>query len=189
MNYFDDEANVEAYIRMAEGYDGRAFVEVLKDLLPKGAKVLELGMGPGVDLLLLEEAGFQVSGSDRSKVFLERFRAAHPEADLLQLDAVTLETGRKFDCIYSNKVLIHLSQGELRESFHRQADLLNPGGLLLHTFWYGEGEEEHDGLRTTYHTRETLTEALRDAFDIQAFARYAEIEPGDSFYIILKRNK
>ena len=53
MSYYNDKKNVEEYIRMAEGYDGRAFVDLLKGMLPKGASVLELGMGPGKDLLLL----------------------------------------------------------------------------------------------------------------------------------------
>ena len=187
MSYYDDKNNVEEYIRMAEGYDGHEFVEMLKGLLPEGATVLELGMGPGKDLLLLGAAGFQATGSDNSSVFLERFRKVHPGADLQQLDAVTLKTERKFDCIYSNKVLIHLSRAELRKSFHRQAELLNPGGLLLHTFWHGEGEEEYSGLRSVYYTRETLMALLGELFGFLAFEKYAEMETGDSFCVVLNR--
>ncbi len=168
MNYYNDKKNVEEYIRMAEGYDGRAFVELLKGMLPEGASVLELGMGPGKDLLLLSEH-FQATGSDSSPVFIERFRAAHPDADLLQLDAITLETERKFDCIYSNKVLMHLTREELAESFRRQAEILNPGGILFHSFWHGEGEDIFSGLLSVYYTRETLTEILGDNFEILYF--------------------
>jgi SAM-dependent methyltransferase len=183
-DYFSDENNVEEYIRMAEGYDGRAFVDILKGLLPSGASILELGMGPGKDLLLLSEH-FQVTGSDRSSIFLEHFHATHPDADLLQLDAVTLETDRKFDCIYSNKVLIHLAREELSESFYRQAEILEPGGILFHTFWHGDTEEDFNGLRFVYYTRETLEEVLGDKFDILTFEQYAEMEEGDSFYVVL----
>ena len=133
MNYYDDKKNVEEYIRMAEGYNGHAFVEILKGMLPTGTSILELGMGPGKDLLLLSDH-FQVTGSDSSPVFLERFRKSHPDADLLQLDAVTLETERTFDCIYSNKVLIHLTRDELDKCFRRQAEILKSGGILFHTF-------------------------------------------------------
>ncbi len=82
MSFYNDKKNVEEYTRMAEGYDGRVFVDLLKGMLPKGATVLELGMGPGKDLLLLSEH-FQATGSDSSNVFLERFRKTHPDADLL----------------------------------------------------------------------------------------------------------
>lgn len=185
MSYYNDKKNVEEYIRMAEGYDGRAFVDLLKGMLPKEAFVLELGMGPGKDLLLLSE-NFQVIGSDSSSVFIERFQKVHSDADLLQLDAVTLETERKFDCIYSNKVLMHLTREELTESFRRQAEMLNPGGILLHSFWHGDTEEEFNGLRFVYYTRETLTKTLDGMFEIIEFERYAEMEADDSFYVILK---
>jgi len=185
MSYYNDEKNVEEYIRMAEGYDGRALVQILKGMLPKDATILELGMGPGKDLLLLSEH-FKVTGSDSSIIFLERFRVSHPDADFLQLDAVTLETERKFDCIYSNKVLIHLTRDELAQSLHRQAEVLNPDGILFHTFWYGDSEEEFNGLRFMYYTRETLEEVLGDKFEILAFEKYAEMDEGDSFFMILK---
>ena len=120
MGYFDDEKNVEEYIGMAEGYDGRELVDVLRRHLPDGATVLELGMGPGKDLEILSEF-FQVTGSDSSKVFIERYRKMDPAADLLLLDAVTMDTDRKFDGIYSNKVLQHLTQQELKRSLHRQS--------------------------------------------------------------------
>ena len=184
-DYFSDEKNVEEYIRMVEGYDGRVLVKILKGILPKDASVLELGMGPGKDLLLLSEY-FQVTGSDRSTVFLERFHASHPDADLLQLDAVTLETERKFDCIYSNKVLIHLTREELTQSFRRQAEILNPDGILFHTFWHGDSEEDFNGLRFVYHTREILAKTMGEGLEIIAFELYAEIEDEDSFYAVLK---
>jgi len=71
MSYFDDGKNVDEYIRMAEGYDGRELIAILKMHLPAGSTVLELGMGPGKDLDLLAQT-YTVTGSDYSNVFLER---------------------------------------------------------------------------------------------------------------------
>lgn len=150
MSYYDDPKNVEEYIRLADGYDGRALVDLLCDHLPAGSTVLELGMGPGKDLEMLSEH-FEAIGSDSSSIFLDRYRQQHPDADLLQLDARTLETDRRFDCIYSNKVLHHLAALELSDSLDRQWTLLNPGGLLLHALWYGDGEETHGGMRFFYY--------------------------------------
>ncbi|MCJ7549651.1 MAG: hypothetical protein MUQ30_08210 [Anaerolineae bacterium] len=42
MGYLDDPENVEQYIEMADGYDGRELAEVLKRHLPEGETVLEL---------------------------------------------------------------------------------------------------------------------------------------------------
>ena len=123
MNYYNDKKNVEEYIRMAEGYDGRAFVELLKGLLPEGASVLELGMGPGKDLLLLDA---QVSRSPARTVLLcsSKDSALYIRMPICYSSTrVTLETERTFDCIYSNKVLIHLAREELRE-------FLSPAGEI-----------------------------------------------------------
>jgi len=187
MGFYDDEDNVETYVKMAEGYDGRELVAALRQHLQPGATVLELGMGPGKDLALLAEA-FTATGSDRSETFLRRYRRDHPDADLLLLDAVTLETERRFDAIYSNKVLHHLSVDELRKSLHRQAARLNADCLLLHSFWYGEGTEEHHGLRFTYHTDASLMAIVDSEFEKVSCVRYTEIDEGDSLYLLLRRS-
>ena len=75
---------------MAEGFDGRDHVEVLRGLLREGARVLELGMGLGKDLEMLAES-FEVVGSDLARAFLDRYAVAHPTAELYLLDAVTID--------------------------------------------------------------------------------------------------
>jgi cyclopropane fatty-acyl-phospholipid synthase-like methyltransferase len=185
MGYFDERKNVDAYIQMAEGYDGRELITILKKRLPAGSTVLELGMGPGVDLDLLVES-YNVTGSDLSVVFLDLYRQKHPAADLLKLDAVTIETERTFDCIYSNKVLHHLAKPELRRSFARQKELLTAGGLLMHSFWYGDKEEEHHGLRFVYYTEETLLKEFAPGLEVVEMKRYKEMEDSDSFYALLR---
>ncbi len=186
MNYYDDAKNVASYIKMAEGYDGTALVQVLTQYLPVGSAVLELGMGPGKDLALLAQH-YVVTGSDRSPMFLDRYRADHPDADLLQLDAATLATERRFDGIYSNKVLYHLTVDELRHSFARQAAVLNPQGIALHSFWRGEGEENLHGLHFVYYDVEGLCDLASPAFDILEASLYGEAEEDDSICLVLQR--
>lgn len=90
-------------------------------------------MGPGVDLDLLRTY-FDATGSDASQVFIERYLATHPNASVLKLDAVTLDTDRRFDAILSNKDLHHLNPTEQPHSFQRQAaiaDALSVGTIEL----------------------------------------------------------
>ena len=103
------------------------------------------------------------------------------------LDAVTLGTERRFDGLYSNKVLIHLTLPELAASFRRQAGVLVPGGVALHSFWYGDTEEVYEGLRFVSYTEATLREAVGDALEVVEVARYAEMEEGDSLYVVVRR--
>ena len=186
MNYFDSPENVQQYIDSAEGYDGRDLIALLAQYLPAGSSVLEIGMGPGKDLALLA-ADYDVTGSDSSQIFVERYRAMHPAADPLLLDAVTLETDRRFDALYSNKVLHHLTREELAQSFRRQAAILNPDGVALHSFWYGDYEEEHAGLRFVYYNEAILVNAYGDHFDLLTVVRFGEFEDNDSLAVVLKK--
>lgn len=186
MAYFDDPRNVQNYITMAAGYDGRELVTALGKYFPDGAEVLELGMGPGVDLDLLSQQ-YQVTGSDTSRVFLDRYRKNHPGADLLLLDAETIETSRRFAGLYSNKVLHHLSSEQLQASFLRQQAVLLPEGIALHSFWLGDGEEFMDGLRFRCYSEDYLHALVEHNFTILESTRYEEFEADDSLYLILNK--
>ena len=135
---------------MAKGFDGRELIKILKQYVPAKSSVLELGMGPGVDLAILAES-FEVTGSDNAEIFLGKCHATHPEASLIHLDINAIQIDATFDAIYSNKVLHHLSEDELRSSLIQQSKILKQGGILLHSFWRGEGVEEIQGMRFTYY--------------------------------------
>jgi cyclopropane fatty-acyl-phospholipid synthase-like methyltransferase len=188
MDYFDDRNNVDEYIKMAEGYDGRDLIAILQLHLPAGSTVLELGMGPGKDLDLLAQT-YEVTGSDYSSPFLDLYREKQPAADLLQLDAVSLATERKFDSIYSNKVLHHLRKSDIHRSFSRQKELLAANGLLLHSFWFGHKEETFQGLHFAYYTEEELLDTIGAGFELVAMARYQEMDEDDSFYVLLRKTE
>lgn len=107
-------------------------------------------------------------------------------ADLLKLDAVTLSTNRTFDCIYSNKVLHHITRKDLKKSFQKQKDLLNPNGVLFHSFWRGDEDENFDGLLFTKYQSDGLKEIKGDFFDVLKIETYTEMEKDDSLYVLLK---
>lgn len=188
MNYYDDEKNVNHYLQMAKGYDGQELINLLRHYLPAGSTVLELGMGPGKDLKILAET-YQVTGSDRSAIFIERYRQQYPNADLLQLDAQTLDSDRRWDAIYSNKVLHHLTRDQLRQSFEQQAGRLNDAGLLCHSFWLGEEEYDMHGLHFVYYTPAMLELLLPDNLEIILQQNAQEMEPEDTLYIIMRKKQ
>ncbi len=186
MGFYDDEKNVQSYLEMAEGYDGAELIQILRNYLPTGATVLELGMGPGKDLDILGQ-DYVVTGSDNSQTFIDLYRKTNEQADLLLLDAITINTNRQFDCIYSNKVLHHLDQTELKQSLNRQKEVVSVGGFLFHSFWYGDHTEELHGLRFIYYTEAILKSLIDSAWEIVLMERYAEMEADDSVYILLKK--
>ena len=185
MGYFETEEGVDQYLGMVSGPD-RGMVERLSRLLPAGATVLEIGMGPGHDLQLLADR-YRVVGTDRSPIFVQRFAAQHPGVDVRRVDATALDLPERFDGVYSNKVLQHLTADELRASLAGQYRLLVPGGVALHSLWYGTQCERHAGLRFQQYTGETFAAVLDGLFVIESAARYAEESEDDSLAVVLRR--
>lgn len=184
--FFDVEQNVREYIEMCEGMDGRFLIEILKKHLKPNSTILELGMGPGNDLDILKQT-YQATGSDYSQVFLDIYKQKNEDADLLLLDAVTLETDRKFDCIYSNKVLHHLSRDDLKRSFKKQKEILNENGILFHTFWLGEKEEKFQDLHFIQYKMNELWEMTNEDFRFIESKGYQELIKSDSIYLVLQK--
>ncbi|GAB5554465.1 MAG: hypothetical protein Sapg2KO_40560 [Saprospiraceae bacterium] len=185
-NYYKTEASVEEYISLAKDANGEQLIKKLQDYLPANSLLLEIGSGPGTDFRILKK-DYRVVGSDYSTEFLKRLVSNNPKDDFLNLDAITLATDKKFDGIYSNKVLQHLSDQDLGKSILRQVEILNQGGIICHSFWKGEGDEIFKGLLVNYQSDESLSALFEDYFEILLLEAYKEFEDGDSLILIGKK--
>lgn len=184
--YYHTKTSVDEYIKMAEGYDGAELIEVFKKYLPDQSTLLELGSGPGSDWKLLSQH-FSVVGSDNSQEFIKRLVEKFPNGEFIELDASTLTVDRTFDGIYSNKVLHHLTDEELKTSINRQREILNDGGIICHSFWAGEGSEVFKGLFVNYHTESDVRNLLSEGFEILHISSYEEFEADDSVFVVGKK--
>ncbi|WP_439185653.1 class I SAM-dependent methyltransferase [Carboxylicivirga taeanensis] len=185
-SFFEDKQNVKHYLEMTADYDGSWFFEQFTRFIPQSCKALELGMGPGKDLDNIRQK-YDVTGSDYSFLFAEHYKHQHPEVKVMVLDAVTIKTNKQFDCIYSNKVLHHLTVNNLKASLARQADVLNHEGMLLHTFWRGRGTDEFQGLFFQYYEAEELQELFSPLFNIIHIAPYQELKADDSIIVVAQK--
>lgn len=188
MGFYDSEQNVDAYVRMAQGIDGRELVAVLERHLSTGSSVLEIGMGPGKDLPWLGRR-FRATGSDSSRIFVDRVSGSDPGADVLTLDAVTLHTDRRFDAIYSNKVLHQLPPDDLARALRAQYRVLKPAGIALHSLWHGDRLEVDGDEHCQYYTAQTFADQVAGLFEIVETGAYTEMEDDDSLYVVLRRQR
>ncbi|MGB3368706.1 MAG: class I SAM-dependent methyltransferase [Acidaminobacteraceae bacterium] len=186
MLYYDDIENVKNYIDMAKESDASALIDKFSMYVGGKSTVLEIGMGPGNDLKLLNKK-FIVTGSDKFEKFIDEYKKTNIDSDLIVLDAATLETSRKFDAIYSNKVLMHLTKDELKKSILRQDKILNEKGIVFHTFWKGEGEENFGGMLNIFYKEDELRNIFETKFEIIAIENYLEFEKDDSIILIAKK--
>ena len=186
--YYHTKDSVEEYIRLATGFDGKQIISRLKEFLPSGSDLLEIGSGPGKDWEILKDF-YKVLGSDFSQEFLKHLRATYPGGEFVELDAATLGTNRTFDGIYSNKVLHHLEDEDLEASVKRQFQILKPGGFVCHTFWKGEDSEIYNDLFVNNHTDAGIRTLFEELFDPLLIRFYKEFEKGDSILYIGKKKE
>lgn len=181
--YYKSKETVEEYLKAAADVDGRRLIEQLKAFLPTGSSILELGSGQGTDWRILNET-YNVVGSDYSEEFLNHLKAENPDGEFHQLDAITLEIEQRFDGIYANKVLHHLTDDELIKSIIAQLNILNQNGVICFSFWKGEGTEMFNRMFVNYHTATELRKLFELHFDILILGEYKEFEEGDSLLLI-----
>lgn len=103
-----------------------------------GARVLELGSGPGADAAHLETLGLRVDRTDATAAFVEMLRADGHEARLL--DARHDGFGGPYDVVLADAVLLHLNRLEFADALKRVRAAVRPGGLLALTLKEGDGE-------------------------------------------------
>lgn len=184
--YYKTKESVKEYIELAKDVNGAELIDKLKQVLPANSSLLEIGSGPGTDWEILNDS-YNVTGSDNSAEFLKHLIAKYPNGEFLNLDAISIETNKTFDGIYSNKVLHHLNDNELKESIKRQSEILNINGVICHSFWKGKDFEIFKGLYVNYHDEEKLTDCFKEYFEILSVTSYQEFEEGDSILLIGKK--
>jgi SAM-dependent methyltransferase len=111
------------------------WVTRLRERVPAGGSVLDLGCGCGVPLARdLAAAGFAVTGVDLSAVQVERARRLVPAARFLHADATQVSfPPASFDAVVSLYALIHMPLDEQPPLLARIGRWLRPGGWLLAT--------------------------------------------------------
>ena len=188
MSYFMNRVNVDTYKEMLGDYDNSWVVNKLSEFISAGAKVLEIGMGTGLDLNLLSKK-YEVIGSDNSPIFINDYNIKNKGGKAILLDAISVDINDSFDCIYSNKVLQHLTKDQFLKSLSNQGKCLNANGIIYFTLWYGEYREElyfDDSLRFTYYTENDIKDMVADNFDIIHINRFTESDDMDSLLVVLK---
>lgn len=183
MDFYNDPLKVDEYEKICEGYDGTELYKVLDQYLAEQSTLLEIGSGPGNDINYLLKK-YLVTGSDLSDEFLARCKKRFPGIPFVQLDAVSINIDKKFDCVYSNKVLHHLTMEQLEKSFKRQQKVIQENGIFAHTFWLGDKEFTMEGMLFMFHDRERLISLVAKYFTILDTHDYEEFEEGDSIFVI-----
>ncbi|WP_420631433.1 class I SAM-dependent methyltransferase [Candidatus Leptofilum sp.] len=111
-------------------------------LLPKGATVLDVGCGPGMDTAVLQTHRLNAVGLDYShemmRVGRDEFGYSVPFA---QADMRQLPVGQAIDGIWASASMLHLQRDDLLPTLQQFWRILKPGGILYFSVKLGDGEK------------------------------------------------
>lgn len=168
LDFYDNAAAryADRFARSRPDRDLAAFMEAL----PRGARVLDLGCGPGNTAAMLRDEGFVVDAVDASagmaRLAKERFGIEVAVKGFSDIDATHLYEG-----IWANFSLLHAPRAEMPGHLARLRRALKPGGLLHLGLKLGSGEgRDHLGRFYTYY-EETELEGLLSRAGLAVVAR------------------
>lgn len=187
------DATAERYVEFVgteisaatEGPIDRSLLMAFAELVATspGARVADVGCGPGRVAASLAAQGLRVIGIDVSSAMLVHARRAHPDIEFEQgrLDDLPLTTGSLAGavCWYS---IIYTPPEHLAEAFGELKRVVGEGGHVLLAFQAGNGEAVHRSdahgtglpLISYWHGIEDVSRRLDAAgFDVHATAQRA----------------
>jgi len=129
----------------AQGADLAGEARLVDALLPRGARVLDAGCGPGRVGAVLADAGHTVVGVDADPVLIAAAEADHPGprwivGDLAELDLPSLGIAEPFDGIVcAGNVMAFLAASTRQEVLRRFHAHLAPDGRAAIGFGAGRG--------------------------------------------------
>lgn len=142
-----EEGDYLEFYRLDEEIDeyplAKANIDRMTAFLQKGAKILDLGCGPGIPYdKYLAEQDFRITGVDFVQKHIDWAKEHVPEATFIQKDIAELDfDGRSFDAILSLYTIFHIPRQEHRDLFLNMHRTLKDDGLLLVTMGTGCEDE------------------------------------------------
>ncbi len=109
----------------------RNYLPFVERYVPKGARVLKLGIGSGLSALSLSQRGYEVVGIDISLRFLKEISShTGPHFRIVEADVLDLPfSDASFDAVTSLYLLEHIT--DVERALLEMMRVLRKGGLLL----------------------------------------------------------
>ena len=163
-----DAETLKVYAKRAKDYADRfggaksaeKHLRSFLDGLPPGARILDLGCGPGHAAAAMRAEGFEVEAWDASPEMAQVGRDIH-DLDIRVATFDALEGSALYDGIYANFSLLHAPKTEMPNYLARISQALKPSGLFHIGLKTGAGEKRDAiGRFYAYYTDDELTKLL-----------------------------
>jgi len=143
------DARAEAFWQGTRDHDVSQNTAALLRHLPKSGQhtILDLGCGPGRDLIAFRDMGHVAVGLEGAEQFVQLARS-NSGCEVLHQDFLNLElTAGRFDGIFANASLFHIPSQELPRVLTELRAALTPNGILFSSNPHGPNREGWSGER------------------------------------------
>ncbi|MCC6369685.1 MAG: class I SAM-dependent methyltransferase [Bacteroidia bacterium] len=110
---------------------------LMKEYFPPGGTILEIGAGLGGNTNIFKQCGLNESQIFLNELLPDRIaviKEHHPRIPLFEGNAIDINFGRTFSCVFQSTVFTSvLNQDDREKLAAKMWDLLEPGGFIL---WY-----------------------------------------------------
>jgi ubiquinone/menaquinone biosynthesis C-methylase UbiE len=170
---------ISTYEKIAEIYTNQyfndltdaPFIDIFLEKLNAGAKILDVGSGPGQFTQYMMKKGFEVLGIDYSKEMLKKAEQLVPEALFIYADMRKLDLeSESFDGLLAAYSLIHIPSEELPHTLEGFFKVLKPGGYIQCIAQRGDADKiisepflPEEKMFFNFFTKERLSELLTTA--------------------------
>ncbi len=137
------QERAQSFLEGTRDHDVSQNIDALLGAIDAGApkRILDLGCGPGRDLLAFRERGHDPVGLDGTEAFV-RMARAQSGVEVRHRDFLRLDPGAaEFDAIFANASLFHVPCSELPRVLGELLEYLRPGGVLFSSNPRGENQE------------------------------------------------
>lgn len=165
------EKNAEAYLEARKSKDiggggGAERINFLKEFLPVGSLVFEIGSGGGEDAQELVKNDYRVIASDFVPKFVEICNSLGLNA--ISFDAKKDKLTQDVDAIYANAVFVHFTPEETSDFLARARSHLVGEKLIFLSVLKGEGSERSGRSRGfkrdfQYYSEEQIAQILESS--------------------------
>ncbi|MBD1894193.1 class I SAM-dependent methyltransferase [Coleofasciculus sp. FACHB-712] len=135
------QATAESFREGTWDHDVSQNRDALVAAMPKNpGKILDLGCGPGRDLLAFKRQGHTVIGLDATPAFVEMARQA-ADCEVWQQSFFNLDLPPEtFDGIFANASLLHVPHSQMVKVLKDLHQALVPGGAIIISICRGDSE-------------------------------------------------
>lgn len=141
---------VDTYNKIAPNFSDRyfsdttdiPFLDEFLKLLPKEAKILDIGCGPGQFSKYMSEQGFKVEGIDKAEEMINIAQTKTSQTSFKVMDMRKLEYGdNSFGGVWASYVLIHLPNEQILPTLAEWKRVLKDEGIIAIAAQAGQPEQ------------------------------------------------